>query len=81
MAAAHASYFLALGEQAEVGLHGSSQERWFGVLRAEHANLRAALSWMVATDGQVDQAQAGRFGLASTGIWAVIWKAGRCSSE
>ena len=35
------------------------------MLRTEHANLRAALSWMVATDGQVDQAQrlAGSLGL------------------
>ena len=65
MAAAHATYFLALGEQAEVGLRGPTQERWFAMLRAEHANLRAALSWMVATDGQVDQAQrlAGSLGL------------------
>jgi len=65
MHAAHAGYFLALGEQAETGLRGPAQARWFRELRTEHANLRAALSWLVATDGQVDQAQrlAGSLGL------------------
>ena len=65
MDAAHAAYFLAVGEQAETGLRGSSQARWLAVLRTEHANLRAALNWLVATDGQIDQAQrlAGSLGL------------------
>ena len=65
MDAAHAAYFLAMGEQAETGLRGSSQARWLAVLRTEHANLRAALNWLVATDGQDDQAQrlAGSLGL------------------
>ena len=57
MAAAHATYFLEFGENAEAGLRGASRARWFGMLRADHANLRAALSWMAATDGQVDMAQ------------------------
>ena len=65
MDAAHAAYFLAMGEQAETGLRGSTQARWLAVLRTEHANLRAALNWLVATDGQIDQAQrlAGSLGL------------------
>jgi len=65
MDAAHAGFFLATGEQAETGLRGSSQARWLAVLRTEHANLRAALNWLVVTDGQIDQAQrlAGSLGL------------------
>ena len=64
LAGAHAAHFLAMGEQAETGLRGSSQARWLAVLRSEHANLRAALNWLV-TDGQDDQAQrlAGSLGL------------------
>ena len=71
MAAAHATYFLEFGESAEAGLRGASQARWFGMLRADHANLRAALSWMAASDGQVDMAQrlAGSLGL--------YWRLGR----
>ncbi|MGS0684293.1 BTAD domain-containing putative transcriptional regulator [Nakamurella sp. GG22] len=65
MDASHAAYFLATGERAEAGLRGSAQARWLTTLRTEHANLRAALNWMVATDGQTDQAQrlAGSLGL------------------
>jgi hypothetical protein len=65
MDAAHAAYFLSVGEQAETGLRGPAQARWLAALRTEHANVRAALSWMVVTDGQVDQAQrlAGSLGL------------------
>ena len=65
MEAAHAGYFLALGEQAETGLRGPAQASWLADLRTEHANLRAALSWMVATDEQDDHAQrlAGSLGL------------------
>jgi predicted ATPase/DNA-binding SARP family transcriptional activator len=65
MDSAHAAYFLSVAEQAETGLRGPAQARWLTMLRAEHANLRAAMTWMVATDGQVDQAQrmAGSLGL------------------
>ena len=62
--AAHAAHFLTWGEQAEFGLRGAAQAGWLAVLRTEHANLRAALSWMVRS-GQADQAQrlAGSLGL------------------
>ena len=65
MDAAHAAYFLAVGEQAETGLRGPGQDRWMSLLRTEHANLRAALNWLVVTDGQDDLAQrlAGSLGL------------------
>ena len=40
---AHAEYFLALAEEAE--LTGMEQARWMERLEGEHDNLRAALSW------------------------------------
>ena len=43
----HAEYFLALSEEAELGLRGPEQELWFGRLDPEHNNMRAALKWAV----------------------------------
>ncbi|MFN8471199.1 MAG: hypothetical protein U0822_03180 [Anaerolineae bacterium] len=43
--AAHATYFCHLAELAERALLGSAQVQWRNRLAAEHANLRAALSW------------------------------------
>lgn len=41
----HALYFLALAEQAEALLEGSTQHAWLNRLELEHDNLRAVLSW------------------------------------
>ena len=43
----HAVYFLALSEEAELGLRGPEQEPWFERLDPEHNNMRAALKWAV----------------------------------
>ena len=53
MRRAHADYFLALAEQAEPELTGPCQATWFERLEAEHANLRAAITWSL-TDGPPD---------------------------
>jgi predicted ATPase len=42
---AHARYFLALAEEAEVGLRGQQEREWVERLRVELDNLRAAHAW------------------------------------
>jgi predicted ATPase/DNA-binding SARP family transcriptional activator len=43
----HAERFLAVANDAEAGLHGSSERRSLDRLEAAHANLRAALRWAI----------------------------------
>jgi predicted ATPase/DNA-binding CsgD family transcriptional regulator len=50
---AHAHYFLALAERAASELQGSGQRAWLVRLEREHANLRAALSWLLDQEGSV----------------------------
>jgi tetratricopeptide (TPR) repeat protein len=63
--ARHAAYFVELADGAETGLRGPGQATWLATLRAEHANLRAALSWLARDGGDLVQAQqlAGALGL------------------
>lgn len=49
---AHASYYLALAEEAAWGLRGPRQERWFARLDQEHGNMRAALDWALSPGGR-----------------------------
>lgn len=60
----HALHFLALAEEAEPHLRGEQQVEWMARLDADHANLRAALSWLLAQD-QVD---------ASLRMAAALWR-------
>ncbi len=45
---AHASYYLALVEEAELHLKGAQQLQWLRRLDREQENLRAALGWLIA---------------------------------
>ena len=64
----HAAYFLALAEEAEPELVGPDQVAWMDRLEAEHDNLRAALSWSLAS-GEIETAL--RFGGALAWFWRV----------
>jgi predicted ATPase/DNA-binding XRE family transcriptional regulator len=44
----HAAYYLALAEEAELGLKGQGQLHWLQRLDEEHDNLRTALSWLLS---------------------------------
>jgi len=44
---AHAAYYLALAEAGEVNLKTAAQAQWLVRLETEHANLRAALRWLI----------------------------------
>jgi predicted ATPase len=69
--AAHAEFYLALGERAETGLRSSAPMRWTQALNEEHANVRAALAWLSTTDGHTDQA------LRLAGSLGLYWHMGR----
>jgi tetratricopeptide (TPR) repeat protein len=56
---AHAMFYSALALEAEPELVGAGQVAWFNRLEAEHANLNAALTWVVAHDSQLALAMAG----------------------
>jgi non-specific serine/threonine protein kinase len=47
----HATFFLALAEEAEPRLRGPEDTIWLERLEIEHDNLRAALSWALEKRG------------------------------
>jgi predicted ATPase len=64
---AHAAYFLALAERAELELIGPAQQEWLARLEIEHDNVRAALDWSL-THGWVETAL--RLGGALWRFWS-----------
>jgi predicted ATPase/DNA-binding SARP family transcriptional activator/DNA-binding CsgD family transcriptional regulator len=48
----HATFFLALAEEGEPAFRGPAEGSWLDRLEAEHDNLRAALTWMLAQGGR-----------------------------
>jgi predicted ATPase/transcriptional regulator with XRE-family HTH domain len=65
---AHADYYLRLIERAEPELTGPSQVTWLDRLQDEHANVRAAIEWSLASN-RADMAQ--RFAGALWHFWQV----------
>ena len=57
---AHASYYLALAEEAEPLLKGAEQNRWFARLEQERENLRTAISYLLERARLVVQTEEGR---------------------
>jgi predicted ATPase/tRNA A-37 threonylcarbamoyl transferase component Bud32 len=68
---AHATYYLALVEQAEVELTSAKQLSWFERLEQEHDNLRAALSWFLE---QGADEQRSEFSLRLSGALSQFWE-------
>ncbi len=75
---AHAAYYLALAEDAEIEIGGPKQAIWLGRLEREHDNLRAALSWLLeqaemkeAAEGEYNRELALRLGGALRSFWVV----------
>ena len=64
----HASFFLALSEDAEPGLRGPQDTEWLQRLEAEHDNLRAALSWTL-------ESEEAELGLRLGGALGTFWHA------
>jgi non-specific serine/threonine protein kinase len=50
----HAAYFCELGQEAHAHLYRSDQALWLERLDREHANLRAALRWLIDTGRRSD---------------------------
>jgi tetratricopeptide (TPR) repeat protein len=71
----HATFFLALAEQAEARLESADQVHWMNRLEQEHDNLRAALEWSKKADG------AGELCLRLAGVLGIFWEAHGYFSE
>ena len=67
----HRDWFLALAEEAEIGLRTGEQLFWLNHLETEHDNLRAALEWSLGrSESSADDAEKG---LRIAGALAQFW--------
>ncbi len=64
----HAAFYLALAERSEPALYGPDQAAGFAALTRDHANLRAALTWLLETG---DAATGLRLAVALGRFWHV----------
>ncbi len=74
----HASYFLALAEEAQPNIYGPDQAAWLERLESEHDNLRAALRWLELGGGTADSGSTGGTqgaggGVAALRLAAALW--------
>ncbi len=67
---AHAEYYIGLAEEAESYLEGAEQVAWLERLEREHANLRAALDWLLE---QRESEMALRLSAALFHFWRARW--------
>ena len=70
---AHAAYYLALAEQAELELGGPQQGAWLERLEREHGNLRAALQWSLEQAGDEEAGQRREIALRLAGALHMFW--------
>ena len=70
---AHATYYLALVEQAEFELGGPRQAAWLEQLEREHDNLRAALAWSLEQVGDEGIQQRQEIALRLAGALYMFW--------
>ena len=63
---AHAAYYLALAEAAELAWHSPQQAVWMARLEQEHDNLRASMNWLLER-GEAERAL--RLGTALWWFW------------
>ena len=71
----HATFFLALAEQAEASRESAEQVQWMNRLEQEHDNLRAALEWSKTAEGT------GEICLRLAGTLGLFWEARGYFSE
>jgi predicted ATPase/DNA-binding CsgD family transcriptional regulator len=77
---AHATYYLALAEQAELERGGPQQAAWLDRLEREHDNLRAALSWSLEPAEDEEGGQHREIALRLAGaLWMFWWVHGYLS--
>jgi non-specific serine/threonine protein kinase len=65
----HRDWFLGLAEQAAPQMTGPDQRTWFDRLQTENDNLRAAIDWCLAEDGNAESGL--RLGVGMLWFWLI----------